>query len=122
MPSIDKEIIKILEPHFLKFMKICIKNEDIKEMVKDPSCEGDDDIVYFLNVYIQILLEHKQGVRLLYNRLVKGGYSEKLTKKFIYSVLKLKMKQKTNEWTWAEMDEFQIEYDNDIKITNYSIY
>ena len=83
MSEIDAEIIKILEPEFLKFVRICIKKEDINELVKDPACEGDDDVVYFFNVYIQCLLEHKLGVSLLYKRLTQRGYDSKKANKFI---------------------------------------
>ncbi len=121
MGEIDKEIIKILEPEFLKFIRICIKKEDINELVKDPACEGDDDVVYFFNLYIQCLLEHKLGVSLLYKRLTQRGYDSKKANKFIYKVLKLKHKNKYKLWTWNEMVEYDIEYDPEIKTTKYSI-
>ncbi len=121
MSEIDAEIIKILEPEFLKFVRICIKKEDINELVKDPACEGDDDVVYFFNVYIQCLLEHKLGVSLLYKRLTQRGYDSKKANKFIYKVLKLKHKNKYKLWTWNEMVEYDIEYDPEIKTTKYSI-
>ena len=121
MSEIDAEIIKILEPEFLKFVRICIKKEDINELVKDPACEGDDDVVYFFNLYIQCLLEHKLGVSLLYKRLTQRGYDSKKANKFIYKVLKLKHKNKYKMWTWNEMVEYDIEYDPEIKTTKYSI-
>ena len=121
MSEIDAEIIKILEPEFLKFVRICIKKEDINELVKDPACEGDDDVVYFFNLYIQCLLEHKLGVSLLYKRLTQRGYDSKKANKFIYKVLKLKHKNKYKLWTWNEMVEYDIEYDPEIKTTKYSI-
>lgn len=117
MSDIDAEIIKILQPDFLRFMKCCIKKEDIEELVKDPACEGEDDVVYFFNMYVQLLLDFKQGVRLLYNKLTKGGYDKKKANKFIYKLLKLKFKQKKKLWSWDELMTYQIDYDPEITTT-----
>jgi len=117
MSDIDAEIIKILQPDFKTFMMVCIKEEDLPELIKDPACEGIDDVVYFFNMYVQLLLEHKKGVRLLYNKLTKGGYDKKKTSSFIYKLLKLKFKNKNKLWSWHEMQTFDIEYDPEITTT-----
>jgi len=117
MSDIDAEIIKILQPDFLRFMKCCIKEEDLPELIKDPACEGIDDVVYFFNMYVQLLLEHKKGVRLLYNKLTKGGYDNKKSNVFIYKLLKLKFKNKNKLWSWDEMQTFDIDYDPEITTT-----
>ena len=92
MSDIDAEIIKILQPDFLRFIKYCIKEEDLHELIKDPACEGIDDSVYFFNLFVQLLLEHKKGVTCLYKKLTTRGYDKKKANSFIYKLLKLKFK------------------------------
>ena len=117
MTDISPEIINILENDFKTFMLVCIKKEDLSEILKDPVCEGIDDVVYFFNLYLQLLLEHKKGVRLLYNKLTKGGYDKKKSNVFIYKLLKLKFKQRWKCWSWEEMMTYDIDYDPEITTT-----
>jgi hypothetical protein len=117
MSDIDAEIIKILQPDFLRFMKCCIKKEDINELIKDPACEGEDDVVYFLNLFLQLLLEHKKGVTCLFKKLTTRGYDKKKANKFIYKLLKLKFKQKNKLWSWDELMTYEIDYDPEITTT-----
>ncbi len=117
MSDIDAEIIKILQPDFLRFMKCCIKKEDIKDLVKDPACDGEDDVVYFFNMYVQLLLDFKQGVTCLFKKLTTRGYDKKKANKFIYKLLKLKFKQKKKLWSWDELMTYEIDYDPEITTT-----
>jgi len=117
MTDISPEIINILENDFKTFMLVCIKKEDLDEILKDPVCNGVDDVVYFFNLYLQLLLEHKKGVRLLYNKLTKGGYDKKKSNVFIYKLLKLKHKQKHRIWSWEELMTYNIDYDPEITTT-----
>ena len=117
MTDISPEIINILENDFKIFMRVCIKKEDLDEILKDPACEGIDDVCFFFNLYLQLLLEHKKGVRLLYNKLTKGGYDKKKSNVFIYKLLKLKFKNKTHLWSWEEMMTYNIDYDENITTT-----
>jgi len=117
MTDISPEIINILENDFKTFMMVCIKKEDLDEILKDPVCNGADDVVYFFNLYLQLLLEHKKGVRLLYNKLTKGGYDKKKSNVFIYKLLKLKFKQKHKIWSWEELMTYDIDYDENITTT-----
>lgn len=117
MTDISPEIINILENDFKTFMMVCIKKEDLNEILKDPVCNGVDDVVYFFNLYLQLLLEHKKGVRLLYNKLTKGGYDKRKSNVFIYKLLKLKHKQKHRIWSWEELMTYDIDYDENITTT-----
>ena len=117
MTDISPEIINILENDFKTFMMVCIKKEDLNEILKDPVCNGVDDVVYFFNLYLQLLLEHKKGVRLLYNKLTNGGYDKKKSNVFIYKLLKLKHKQKHRIWSWEELMTYDIDYDENITTT-----
>jgi hypothetical protein len=117
MTDISPEIINILENDFKTFMMVCIKKEDLNEILKDPVCNGADDVVYFFNLYLQLLLEHKKGVRLLYNKLTKGGYDKRKSNVFIYKLLKLKHKQKHRIWSWEELMTYEIDYDPEITTT-----
>lgn len=122
MPDIDKKIVEILQPDFMKFYAMLMKEEEFPKMLEDPACEGEDDIVYFLNCYLQGILEHKKGLTLLYKKIVGGGYCKKKTNRFLYQLLKLKHKTKYKLWSWNEMIDFNIDYDPSIKTTtNYTI-
>tara|TARA_R110002020_G_scaffold377960_1_gene589021 strand:+ start:657 stop:1028 length:372 start_codon:yes stop_codon:yes gene_type:complete len=117
MSDIDAEIIKILQPDFLRFIKYCIKEEDLNELIKDPACEGIDDTVYFFNLFVQLLLEHKKGVTCLYKKLTTRGYDKKKANSFIYKLLKLKFKNKNKLWSWHELQTYEIDYDPEITTT-----
>ena len=117
MSDIDAEIIKILQPDFLRFMKCCIKKEDIIDLVKDPACDGEDDVIYFFNLFVQLLLEHKKGVTCLFKKLTTRGYDKKKANSFIYKLLKLKFKQKNKLWSWDELMTYEIDYDPEITTT-----
>ena len=54
MTDISPEIINILENDFKTFMMVCIKKEDLNEILKDPVCNGVDDVVYFFNLYFMV--------------------------------------------------------------------
>jgi hypothetical protein len=115
---IEPEIIKILQPDFIKFYKLLRTDEEFKILLQDKHCEGEDDFVFFLNQFIQGTLEFKAyGVKLLYEKLVKGGYCKLKTNRFIYAVLKLKHKTKEGLWSWAEIDEYDIPLENIKKTT-----
>jgi len=81
------------------------------------NCEGIDDTVYFFNLFVQLLLEHKKGVTCLYKKLTTRGYDKKKANSFIYKLLKLKFKNKNKLWSWHELQTYEIDYDPEITTT-----
>ena len=117
MTEIHNKIVEILQNDIVKAYMNLVKLPIFKEIIKDPACEGKDDMIFFTNFFLQGLLEHKFGVKYLYNKLTKGGYDKTLTNQFIYKLLKLKHKQQNKLWSWEEMCEYNIDYDSEITTT-----
>ena len=92
----------------------CLKNKEIVEYIKnDNDYEGEDDFQYFLMMYlIQGLTREKNGVKTLHNKLLDAGIDKKKINRFIYSFLKLHHKTEKGLWSWNEIEEFNINFDN----------
>ena len=68
MTEINSKIIQILQNDILKAYMNLVKLPIFKEIIKDPACEGKDDMIFFTNFFLQGVLEsHKLGVKYLYN-------------------------------------------------------
>ena len=80
MYFIDDEIVKVLLKDTEKFMKLLIEKNIINDFCEDPACNGFDDINYFMMLYVNHLLNNKNGVKLLKTRLGEHISNEKKNK------------------------------------------
>jgi len=114
MIEIDNEIITVLWSSLMIYRDRCLKNNDIVEYIKnDDEYNGKDDFEYFLMMYlIQGLTREKNGVKTLHNKLLDAGIDKKKINSFIYSFLKLNHKTEKGLWSWNEIEEFNINFDN----------
>lgn len=118
--EINKQCSKALIPYVTKFinglMEQKIPIEDIVQNYDElKKTEGAVQCNMFQN-FINLTLERKDGVKLLYNILQKNNIEKKIINKFLYQFLKLKHKQKYKLWSWFEAMEFDID-DSDIENT-----
>ena len=118
MLEIDDEIIGVLWSSIMMYREKCLKEKPIVDYIKnDKDYNGKDDIEYFLMFYlIQGLTREKNGVKTLHNKLLDAGIDKKKINKFIYSFLKLNHKTEKGMWSWNEIEELNIDF-NQIKTT-----
>ena len=93
MYNIDNEIVQVLLKDTEKFMKFLLDKNMIQKFCEDERCNGYDDINYFMLLYINHLLNNKNGVKLLKTRLSQNISDEKKINNFIYKILKLNYKK-----------------------------
>lgn len=112
MYFIDDEIVKVLLKDTEKFMKLLIEKNIINDFCEDPACNGFDDINYFMMLYVNHLLNNKNGVKLLKTRLGEHISNEKKINDFIYKILKLNYKMEKGIFSWFEASHFDIDFEN----------
>jgi len=114
MIEIDNEIITVLWSSIMLYRDRCLKYDKIVEYIKnDDEYNEKDDFEYFLMMYlIQGLTREKNGVKTLHNKLLDAGIDKKKINSFIYSFLKLNHKTEKGLFSWNEIEEFNIDFNN----------
>jgi len=109
----DKDIIKVLWNSIMIYRNRCLECPKLKStLLNDDNCNGEDDYEYFIMIYlVQALTKEKNGVKIIYNKLIDAGIDKKKTNTFIYNFLKMNYKCDTGTWSWNEIDEFDIDID-----------
>ena len=112
--EIDKQIISVLWNSVMIYKDRCLKNPELSNHIKnDNECKGEEDYEYFIMLYlIQALTNEHNGVKLIHDKLLNAGINKKKVNNFIYSFLKINHKTEKGIWSWAEIDEYDIELDN----------
>ncbi len=112
--EIDKQIISVLWNSVMIYKDRCLKNPELSNHIKnDNECKGEEDYEYFIMLYlIQALTKEDKGVSLIYNKLINAGIDKKKTNNFIYNFLKINLKTEKGIWSWCEIDELNIPFDN----------
>lgn len=95
--KIPSEIVNGLEKDIDLFIKLT-KNEITDR--QDALC-----------CYIFGVLSEPKGVSVMYKLLVAKGIDEKIVKDFLNYSLKMRYKMINGKWSWYEMDEFNIPFD-----------
>ena len=111
MYNIDNEIVQVLLKDTEKFMKFLLDKNMIQKFCEDERCNGYDDINYFMLLYINHLLNNKNGVKLLKTRLSQNISDEKKINNFIYKILKLNYKTEKGIFSWFEASHFDIDFE-----------
>tara|TARA_R110000824_G_scaffold4745_2_gene22604 strand:- start:4 stop:378 length:375 start_codon:yes stop_codon:yes gene_type:complete len=123
--EIDKEIIKVLWNSIIIYRDRCLKIEEMKNhILNDNDCLGENDHEYFIMLYlIQGLTKEHNGVKLIHNKLLNAGVKKNKINKFIYSFLKINHKTEKGQFSWNEIEEWDIPFDKVKKsTTKYSFF
>ena len=95
--KIPREIVNALEKDIDLFIKITEQSLTDRQ---DAYC-----------VYIFGILSEPKGVSILFKLLKAKKIDEKIIKDFLNYSLKMKYKMIKGKWSWYEMDEFNIPFD-----------
>ena len=111
--DIDNSIIKVLwKSVFIYRSKVLNIPEIKKEIENDKNCESiEEDYNYWIMFYLISKIQHKDGFKLLYHKLIDGGIGKEKTNKFLYSLLKLNYKTEKKLWSFNELEIFDIPMD-----------
>jgi hypothetical protein len=111
--EVSQKCLRIIAPTAQKFLTSLANNElEIKNVIKDwDELEAKNDGTLqakVIHVFIVYTFQSKHGVSRLRKLLVDGGASIKLANSFIYDFLRLQHKTKMQQWSWNEIEEFNI--------------
>ena len=111
--EVSQKCLRIIAPTAQKFLTSLANNElEIKNVIKDwDELEARQDgslQARVIHCFIIYTFQSKHGVSRLRKLLVDGGASIKLANSFIYDFLRLQHKTKMQQWSWNEIEEFNI--------------
>ncbi len=122
--ELDSECCEALIPDMNKFYRFIFKTEPVESIIENYNdIKNDPQLLQstLINLYVNITLQDKKGVKRLYdiiNKNSNNSIDKKKINKFIYTFLKIRHKQTYKMWSWNELQNFEIEYDPEIKTTS----
>jgi hypothetical protein len=121
--ELDSECCEALIPSMNRFYRFIFKTEPVESIIENYNdIKNDPQLLQstLINIYVNITLQDKKGVKRLYdiiNKNSNNSIDKKKINKFIYTFLKIRHKQTYKLWSFCEMMDFDIEPDVDIKLT-----
>lgn len=122
--ELDSECCEALIPDMNRFYRFIFKTEPVESIIENYNdIKNDPQLLQstLINLYVNITLQDKKGVKRLYdiiNKNSNNSIDKKKINKFIYTFLKIRHKQTYKMWSWNELQNFEIEYDPEIKTTS----
>lgn len=122
--ELDSECCEALIPNMNKFYRFIFKTEPVESIIENYNdIKNDPQLLQstLINIYVNITLQDKKGVKRLYdiiNTNSNNSIDKKKINKFIYTFLKIRHKQTYKLWSWNELQNFEIDYDPEIKTTS----
>jgi len=105
---VDTQITDILEPFCKKFYSACL---DEDEDYYNHYITMDQNEKF--NNFICTIIGDKICFKKYYDILLINGCDKNEVNKFFYNYLKMKHKSEKKIWSWAEMEQFNIDPDNE---------
>jgi len=105
---VDTQITDILEPFCKKFYTACL---DEDEDYYNHYITMDQNEKF--NNFICTIIGDKICFKKYYDILLINGCDKNEVNKFFYNYLKMKHKSEKKIWSWAEMEQFNIDPDNE---------
>jgi len=105
---VDTQITDILEPFCKKFYSACL---DEDEDYYNHYITMDQNEKF--NNFICTIIGDKICFKKYYDILLINGCDKNEVNKFFYNYLKMKQKSEKKIWSWAEMEQFNIDPDNE---------
>ena len=116
--EIDATIANVLDKDFRKFKSRLFDMEDgFYEEYKNNN-NADET---FYNYFIYAILNEPFTLQKVYKKLVNAGCDKKKINDLFYKHLKFQHKANTNQWSWNELNELDLDIPLDQKI-NFSNY
>ena len=122
--ELDSECCEALIPDMNRFYRFIFKTEPVESIIENYNdIKNDPQLLQstLINLYVNITLQDKKGVKRLYdiiNKNSNNSIDKKKINKFIYTFLKIRHKQTYKMWSWNDLQNFEIEYDPEIKTTS----
>tara|TARA_R110002020_G_scaffold452722_2_gene667241 strand:- start:629 stop:997 length:369 start_codon:yes stop_codon:yes gene_type:complete len=117
----DGKIAHVLEKDFKKFKsKLFDSDESFYEEYKTI----DDAEGMFFNYYMVAVINSPHLFKLVYNKLLKAGCDKKKINDLFYTHLKFRHKEDTNQWSWNEINELElnIPFDTNVIFSKYKFF
>ena len=105
----DSKILEILEKDYKKFKRTLLDYDD-------KYLEDFKDKDKMFNIFIFGIVNDNKALKKVINKMINQGCNKKQVNKFFYKYLKMNYKTITGKWSWNEIEDFNIDF-NDIKET-----
>ena len=105
---VDTQITDILEPFCKKFYSACLDEDDDYYNHYITMDQNEK-----FNNFICTIIGDKICFKKYYDILLINGCDKNEVNKFFYNYLKMKHKSEKKIWSWAEMEQFNIDPDNE---------
>tara|TARA_Y100001963_G_C6749456_1_gene433369 strand:+ start:977 stop:1345 length:369 start_codon:yes stop_codon:yes gene_type:complete len=116
--EIDATIAHVLEKDFKKFKSRLFDLDDT--FYEDYKSINNADETFY-NYFVYSIINEKGRLQKVYNKLVNAGCDKKKINDLFYKHLKFHHKVNTNQWSWNELNELDLDIPLDQKI-NFSNY
>jgi hypothetical protein len=119
--EIDATIANVLDKDFRKFKSRLFDMEDSFYEEYKNNNNADET---FYNYFIYAILNEPFTLQKVYKKLVNAGCDKKKINDLFYKHLKFQHKANTNQWSFNELNELDLDLplDIDIKFSNYKFF
>jgi len=119
--EIDATIANVLDKDFKKFKSRLFDLEDSFYEEYKNNNNADET---FYNYFIYAILNEPFTLQKVYKKLVNAGCDKKKINDLFYKHLKFQHKANTNQWSFNELNELDLDLplDIDIKFSNYKFF
>lgn len=119
--EIDATIANVLDKDFKKFKSRLFDLEDSFYEEYKNNNNADET---FYNYFIYAILNEPFTLQKVYKKLVNAGCDKKKINDLFYKHLKFQHKANTNQWSFNEINELDLDLplDIDIKFSNYKFF
>lgn len=116
--EIDGKIANVLEKDFKKFKSRLF---DLEESLYEEYKNNNNADETFYNYFVYAIINEPGTLQKVYKKLVNAGCDKKKINDLFYKHLKFQHKANTNQWSWNELNELDLDLPLDQKI-NFSNY
>lgn len=119
--EIDSTIAHVLEKDFRKFKSRLFDMEDSFYEEYKNNNNADET---FYNYFIYAIINQPGTLQKVYKKLLNAGCDKKIINDLFYKHLKFQHKANTNQWSFNELSELDLDIplDVDIKFSNYKFF
>jgi hypothetical protein len=119
--EIDATIANVLDKDFKKFKSRLFDMEDSFYQEYKNNNNADET---FYNYFVYAILNEPFTLQKVYKKLVNAGCDKKKINDLFYKHLKFQHKADTNQWSFNEINELQLDIplDVDINFSNYKFF